>query len=291
MSSPRAAVAALGLLLLAACSHAQSGRTAGPLRIVATTTTLASIARGALGSEVEVRSLVPVGVSPEDFQPSPDTVAALRAADVLIENGAGIDDWLQATIRNAGNPALRIVVCTAGLPVRDGNPHLWMDPELARAYAAKVRDAAAAADPPRAASYRAAAAAYDRELAALTARTSGKIATIPPARRTMIVFHNAFDYYARRFGLHIVGAIEPLAGAEPNPAHLAELVRVARAEHVPAVFAEHEYSDKLARALAESAGGLKVAFLYDDSLGTESGTDTYVGMIDTDTDAIVAALR
>jgi ABC-type Zn uptake system ZnuABC Zn-binding protein ZnuA len=259
--------------------------------VVATTTTLASIAGGVVGAETEVRSLVPVGVSPEDFQPSPDTIAALRSADVLVENGAGLDGWLDATIRNAGNPHLRIVVCTAGLPVRDGNPHLWMDPEYARAYAAKVRDAVLAADAPHAARYRAAAVTYDRQLVALTARTKLKIAMIPPSRRTMIVFHNAFDYYARRFGLRIVGAIEPMAGAEPNPAHLAELVGVARAQHVPAVFAEHEYSDKLARALADSAGGLKVAFLYDDSLGTESGADTYVGMIDTDTDAIVSALR
>jgi ABC-type Zn uptake system ZnuABC Zn-binding protein ZnuA len=60
---------------------------------------------------------------------------------------------------------------------------------------------------------------------------------------------------------------------------------------VPAVFAELEYSDKLARALAESAGGLRVAFLYDDSLGTGSDADTYIGMLDTDTDTIVGALR
>jgi ABC-type Zn uptake system ZnuABC Zn-binding protein ZnuA len=291
MASPRSAVAACGLLLLTACSHGPSERAGGPLRIVATTTTLASIARGAVGGVPDVRSLVPVGVSPEDFQPSPDTIAAVREADILVENGAGLDGWLDATIHNAANQRLRIVVCTDGLAVRDGNPHLWMDPELARRYAAKVRDAAVETDAPRAAAYRTAAARYDGVLAALTARTARKVATIPPARRTMIVFHNAFDYYARRFGLRIVGAIEPLAGAEPNPAHMADLVRLARAQHVPAVFAEHEYSDKLARALAESAGGLKIAFLYDDSLGTAPGVDTYVGMIDTDTDAIVSALR
>jgi ABC-type Zn uptake system ZnuABC Zn-binding protein ZnuA len=291
MPTPRSAVAAFGLLLLVACSHASSARPAGPLRIVASTTTLASIARGAAGAAPEIRSLVPIGVSPEDFQPSPDTIAALRDADVLVENGAGHEAWLASTIRNAGNPALRVVVCTDGLPVVDANPHLWMDPELARAYAGKIRAALVAADPARAGAYRAAAAAYDRQLAALTVRTRGKIAAIPPAQRTMIVFHNAFDYYARRFGLRIVGAIEPIAGAEPNPAHVAELVRIARAQHVRAVFAEHEYSDKLARTLAQSAGGLKVAFLYDDSLGTGAGTDTYVAMIDTDTDAIVSALK
>jgi ABC-type Zn uptake system ZnuABC Zn-binding protein ZnuA len=291
MPSPRSAVAALALLLLVSCSHAAADRPAGPLRIVATTTTLASIARGAAGTKADVRSLVPVGTSPEDFQPSPDVIAALRNADVLVENGAGLETWLDATIRNAGNPRLRIVICAAGLPVRDGNPHLWMDPELARAYVAKIRTALIAADAAHAADYRVAGGAYDKELAALTARTRAKIATIPAARRTMIVFHNAFDYYARRFGLRIVGAIEPIAGAEPNPAHVSELVRLARAERVPAVFAEHEYSDKLARTLAASAGGLTVAFLYDDSLGTDAAVSTYTGMIDADTDTIVSALK
>jgi ABC-type Zn uptake system ZnuABC Zn-binding protein ZnuA len=291
MPSPRWAVAVLVPLLLVACSHAAADRPAGPLRIVATTTTLASIARGAAGTEADVRSLVPVGTSPEDFQPSPDVIAALRNADVLVENGAGLESWLDATIRNAGNPRLRVVVCAAGLPVRDGNPHLWMDPELARAYVVKIRTALVGVDAAHAAAYRATAAAYDGQLAALTARTRAKIATIPAPRRTMIVFHNAFDYYARRFGLRIVGAIEPTAGAEPNPAHVSELVRLARAQHVPAVFAEHEYSDKLARTLAASAGGLTVAFLYDDSLGTDAAVSTYIGMIDADTDTIVSALK
>ena len=291
MPSPRSAAAALALLLLAACSPTSSARLPGPLRVVATTTTLASIAQGTVGNDVQVRSLVPIGVSPEDFQPTPEAIGALHDADVLIENGAGLEDWLGATIRNAGNPRLRIVVCTDGLPVVNGNPHLWMDPELARAYAAKIRDAVVAADEAHADAYRAAARGYDAQLAALTARTRTKLSAIPPARRTMIVFHNAFDYYARRFGLRVVGAIEPVVGSEPNPQHIADLVRLARAQHVRAVFAEHEYNDRLARTLAASAGGLKVAFLYDDSLGNDPRVRTYLGMIDVDTDTIVGALR
>jgi ABC-type Zn uptake system ZnuABC Zn-binding protein ZnuA len=72
---------------------------------------------------------------------------------------------------------------------------------------------------------------------------------------------------------------------------MAELIRLARSQHVRAVFAEHEYSDKLALTLAASAGGLRVAFLYDDSLGTALSVQTYIGMIDTDTDTIVSALK
>jgi ABC-type Zn uptake system ZnuABC Zn-binding protein ZnuA len=290
MLSLRRAALALVVLVLAGCAHATE-RSAGPLRVVATTSTLASLAQGAAGSGIVVRSLVPVGVSPEDFQPSPDAIAALRDADVLVENGVGLEGWLESTIRNSGNPNLRIVVCGDGLPVVAGNPHLWMDPVFARAYVAKIGAALIAADGPHAAAYRSATTTYESQLDALRTRTQQKISTIPAAQRTMIVFHNAFDYYARRFGLRVVGAIEPVPGADPNPAHLADLVRLARAQNVRAVFAEHEYSDKLALTLAASAGGLKVAFLYDDSLGTDAAVNTYIGMIDTDTDTIVRSLR
>lgn len=285
----RMAAALFALAFLAACTPAAQ-RTSGTLKVLATTSTLASLTAGASGA-AQVHSLVPIGISPEDYQPTPGDIGALHEADVLIENGASLESWLDTTIHNAANPNLRIVVCTQGLPVVDNNPHLWMDPVFARAYVAKIRDALIAADPANAATYRAASAEYDRQLIALTNRTRAKIATIPPAHRTMIVFHNAFDYYARRFGLKIVGAIEPIAGAEPNPSHMADLIRLARAEHVRAVFAEHEYSDKLAITLAASAGGLRVAFLYDDSLGTALAVQTYIGMIDTDTDTIVSALK
>ncbi len=108
-----------------------------------------------------MRSLVPVGVSPEDYQPSPQDIAKLRDADVLVENGAGLEGWLAGTVRNAGNPGLRVVVCADGLPVVAENPHLWIDPVLARAYVARVRDALVAADATHAGGYRAAARAYD----------------------------------------------------------------------------------------------------------------------------------
>ncbi len=290
MPFPRLVVAFVALLL-AACSQG-SQRAAGPLRIVATTSTLASLAQGAAGEGVHVRSLVPVGVSPEDYQPTPDDIAALHDADVLVENGAGLEGWLDATVRNAGNAHLKIVVCTDGLPVVDGNPHLWMDPEYARRYVAAIASALEGVDAEHAAQYRAAAQRYDAQLAALTARTRATIATIPAPRRVMIVFHNAFAYYGARFGLKQVAAIEPVAGAEPNPQHIAEVIRIAKEYRVPAIFAEHEFSPKLADTIAHAAGGeVRVTYLYDDSLGNTPGVATYIGMIDTDTATIVSALK
>jgi len=281
----------LSLFVLAACGGGAGSTSSGGVRVLATTSTLASLAIGVVGDASRVRSLVPIGTSPEDYQPAPQDIEAVHDARVLLENGANLETWLDGTIQNASNPSLIRVVLSDGLPVRDGNPHLWMDPVFARAYVRKIRDAMIAADPAGAATYRANAAAYDAQLVALTARTQRKIDTIPPAQRVMIVFHNAFNYYDARFGLQTLGVVETNPGADPSPQHLAEIVGLARSHHVRAVFAEPEYSPKLIAALAESAGITTVSDLYDDSIGTDPKVATYIGMIDYDTDTIVRALK
>ena len=287
----RLPVLLLSLFVLAACGGGTGATSSGGVQVLATTSTLASLAMGVVGDHARVRSLVPIGASPEDYQPAPQDIEAVHDARVLLENGANLETWLDGTIANASNPSLIRVVLSDGLPVSDGNPHLWMDPVFARAYVNKIRDAMVAADPANAASYRANAAAYDAKLVALTARTQKKIDTIPSAQRVMIVFHNAFNYYDARFGLATLGVVEVNPGADPSPQHLAEIVGLARLHHVRAVFAEPEYSPKLIAALAESAGIKTVSDLYDDSIGTDPKVATYIGMIDYDTDTIVRALK
>jgi ABC-type Zn uptake system ZnuABC Zn-binding protein ZnuA len=282
----------VSLFVLAACGGSSAGATSNVgVRVLATTSTLASLAIGVVGDPSRVSSLVPIGASPEDYQPAPQDIERVHDARVLLENGANLETWLDGTIDNARNPGLIRVVLSDGLPVRDGNPHLWMDPVFARTYVKKIRDAMIAADPAGAATYRTNAAAYDAQLLALTVRTQKKIDTIPPVQRTMIVFHNAFDYYDARFGLQTLGVVETNPGADPSPQHLAQIVDLARSHHVRAVFAEPEYSPKLIAALAESAGIKTVSDLYDDSIGTDPKVATYIGMIDYDTDTIVRALK
>jgi ABC-type Zn uptake system ZnuABC Zn-binding protein ZnuA len=242
------------------------------------------------GARVRVESLVPVGVSPEDYQPTPADIERLHAAQVLVENGLGLEAWLARTIDNARNPNLTVVVASRGLPDKAGNPHLWMDPELARGYVRAIRDALAKADPAGRNLFVRNAQAYDRRLVALEREIAGRVATIPPASRTMIVFHNAWQYYDDRFGLRTLGVIELSPGQEPNPAYVASLVRVARLNHVRAVFAEPEYSPKLVQTLAESAGIATVEDLYDDSIGTDPRIHDYESMLRYDTNVIVKAL-
>lgn len=284
---------ALGLLALAlALAMPAIGRAADapPLRVLTTISTFNSFVTGVGGAHVRVESLVPLGAGPEDYQPTPGDVARIHDADILVENGAGLEGWLARTIENARNAHLRIVTCSDGLPLRNGNPHLWLDPVFAREYVRKIRDALIERDPAHRADYERNASAYDARLRALEREIAARVATIPPEQRTMIVFHSAWDYFDARFGLRMVGAIERSPGQEPNPRDLADLVTQARSLHVRAVFAEPEYSPKLAHSLADSAQISTVATLYDDSVGSDPRASDYVSMLRFDTETIVRAL-
>jgi ABC-type Zn uptake system ZnuABC Zn-binding protein ZnuA len=303
---PMKRLAALALLLaLAACVHkspfdsaqgdnagsAQGDTGAGKIQVATTISTLNSFVQGVGGEHVVVKNVVPIGASPETFQPAPQDVATVAGARVLVENGAGIEAWLDKLLRDAGVRNLRVVVCTQGLPVKDLNPHLWMDPVLAKQYVRKIRDALIAVDPRDAGDYRRNAASYDARLDELTANIRAQIATIPPSHRYMIVFHNAWQYYNDRFGITTLGFVERNPGQEPNPQQIAQLIDLAKRHHVHGVFSEPEYSPKILYTIAQGAGITVVENLYDDSVGTDPRVANYIAMLTYDTDVIVKTLK
>jgi ABC-type Zn uptake system ZnuABC Zn-binding protein ZnuA len=296
-------VKTLGVILLSAmlasCSAPRQGRgpsipqdDKGVINVVTTFSTLNSFVEGVGGARVRVQNLVPVGASPEDYQPAPQDIATLSQARLVVQNGLGIESWLQRTIQNAGNRNVHILVLSNGMPhVIDHNPHLWMDPVLARAYVDQVLDALSQIDPAHRSEYLRNAANYNKKLVELQASIEKQISTIPPSQRAMIIFHNAFDYYNRRFGIRTVGVIELSPGQDPNPSYVAHLVDLARKNRVRAVFAEPEYSPKLAQTLAKSAGIQTVTNLYDDSIGNDPRVGDYVSMLRYDTEVIAQALK
>ena len=163
------------------------------------------------------KNIVPVGASPETFEPAPQDVAAVADAQILVENGAGLETWLDRLLRDAGAKNLRIVIGADGLPVKNDNPHLWMDPVYATAPTSrKIRDALVAADPAHAGAYRTMPQPTIAELDDLIAHIRAQIATVPPSPSHMIVFHNAWQYYNDRFGITTLGFVErnPGAGTE-----------------------------------------------------------------------------
>jgi ABC-type Zn uptake system ZnuABC Zn-binding protein ZnuA len=299
-------LSALALLFaLAACVHkspfdsaqGDSGSAQGnaggaaTIQVATTISTLNSFVQGVGRERVTVKNIVPIGASPETFQPAPQDVATVADAQVLVENGAGLETWLDKLLRDAGTRNLHVVVCADGLPVKDDNPHLWMDPVLAKQYVQKIRDALIAVDPQHAAEYRHNAAIYNARLDALISHIRLQVATIPPSHRYMIVFHNAWQYYNDRFGITTLGFVERNPGQEPNPAQIARLIDLAKRHHVHGVFSEPEYSPKLLYSIAQGAGITVVENLYDDSIGTDPRVANYIAMLTYDTNVIVQTLK
>jgi ABC-type Zn uptake system ZnuABC Zn-binding protein ZnuA len=292
-------------LLIGACGQDHgspapggSGPTPGPgaIRVVTTTTVFADIVRSVGGTRVEVHSIIPPGVGPEDYEPKPDAARLLADAQLIVSNGVGLDDFLNRLLESGSGGKTPRVVLGEGIEpiVVDGqpNPHFWLDPTLVKTgYLPKIVAALSALAPADAATFRANAAAYESQLDALDTDLKAKVETIPAANRKLVTFHDAFAYFARHFGFELIGVVVANVGQEPNAAELAALVQKVRAARVKAVFSEAQFNPKLARTLADEAGVTTVVTtLYNDALGP-APADTYPGMMRWNVEKIVEALR
>jgi len=288
--------AVLLALALAGCARS-SGGTASPQpsgRVVAvvTASTLGAVVASVGDDLITVHTLVPIGSSPETYEPTPHDLIELEHASLVVENGAGLEAWLDKLIKSSATNARILILSDIMAPqLRAINPHFWLDPNYSELYVTEIARALSQIDPANAARYRANATAEINRLSELDDWIRKRVATIPPNRRRMIAFHDAWYYFDKRYGIRDVGAIEPSPGKEPSAADLAALIAIARANNVRAIFAEPEFSPKLAKQLADGAGIKTVTDLYDDSLGQAPDLRTYEGMIRHDVDAIVQALN
>ena len=295
---PAAAAAALLLTVaLAGCGPAGgTGEPDGRLHVVATTTQLADFTSAIGGTRVGVTSILKPNVDAHDYEPSPADIDAVARTPVLVANGLGLESWLDDTIRTSGFDGIKVVASAGVTPLGD-DPHVWQSPANAKLMAASIERALAKADPAGRPAYEANLRAYRAQLTRLDAQVEAQIATIPPAQRKLVTNHEAFNYYAARYGLSVVGAVIPSfdSSAELSAREISELVARIRATGTRAVFSEASLPPQTAETIAREAGVRVVAgpdALYGDSLGP-AGSDgaTYLAMVRHNTRVIVAALR
>jgi len=271
------------------------------LAVVATTTVLADLVANVGGERVSVTSLVPRNGDVHTFEPSPQDVRRVAQARLIVMNGLGLDDWLVELIRNAAAEGTPIVALAEELAAVDliaddapghgaANPHLWLAVPLAILYVQQIETALSAADPANAAAYAAGAEAYAGRLRDLDGRVRAQVDTIPPASRRIVTFHDALPYFAREYGIEIVGVAVAAPGQEPSAAQVAELVEAIREADVKAIFSESQFPSELVRRIAAETGATVVADLYTDSLGDPPVT-SYEAVIEWDVARIVEALR
>lgn len=280
----------LTILLLALTATAQAADR--KLRIVTSFLPIQSHTMAIAGPHAEVVQLLGKDTGPHDFQLSPSDVKKLADADLLIINGAGIEDWLDDLVKKSGNKNLVVVDTSKGVKLVEspeevaiagggnghghghhhhhghgGNPHIWLDPVIAQKQAANIVAALQKADPDHAAAYAENGQAYSAKLAALDADYRTTLAPLP--NKNLVTFHDAFPYLAARYGLNYVGAIAEFPEKDPTPRQLASLVDKIRGLKVGVLFAETGYAPGLLQRIAEQTGA-KVSML--DTLEVGKGT-------------------
>jgi ABC-type Zn uptake system ZnuABC Zn-binding protein ZnuA len=299
----RLLVLGLALVLSAAACGRSDGATGpspapGALRVVATTTVFADLVREVGGVHVSVESLVPKGGEVHTFDPTPADVLRVSQAQLIVANGLGLDDWLTGLAGDAGGgaPIVRlaedlpgVTYLAGGEPGSAANPHLWLNVGYASKYVDRIEAALAAAAPADAAAFRASADTYRATLATLDADIRDRLGALPTGRRVVVSFHDAFPYFAAAYGLDIVGSIVDSPGQDPSAGALADLIERIRASGARAIFAEAQFSPKLAETIAGETGATIVTDLYTDTVG-DPPADTYVGLMRADLERVLAAL-
>ncbi len=277
------------------------GATGEPLDILCTTTIVGDVVRAVVGPDAVVAVLFPPGLDPHAFQVAPRDAIALETADVIFLSGAGLEAALVPLLAAARG---RVVDLSAGLQLRahdddDGeaahgfaDPHVWFDPWNVIEWIHVIAQTLGEADPERAAAFAGRAAAYSAELVSLDEWIQGRVAALPPSSRQLVTDHEAFGYFADRYGFVAIGTVFPGTStlSEPSARDLALLEEAIRTSGVPAVFVGTTVSATLAEQVATDTG-VRIVFLYTGSLSEPGGpAATYLDFMRFNVDQIVSAL-
>jgi len=224
--------------------------------VVATIYPLWEFARQVAGDRADVVSLVPAGVEPHDWEPAPRDVSQVRRAAVFVHSGTSLDGWAEKLLADLTGRRGVVVNARGGLSVLTvggvTDPHVWLDPTLARAQVMAIAGALEQADPAGRATYAENAKAFVVRLDALDLAFAAGLADC--ARREVVTSHAAFAYLARRYRLTQVPVMGVSPEAEPSPADLAAIVRTAQRLKVTHVFYETLVSPRLAETLSRELG-------------------------------------
>lgn len=245
-------------------------------RVVASFFPLYDFTRQVAGDRADVSVMVPVGVEPHDWEPTVRQVEEARSADMLVYNGAGFETWVE----NIGgkfvvNTSEGIELLSAEEEHEEGeeegeegdehghgafDPHIWLDPVLARQQVENIRVGLVKVDPENADYYNANAARFSQELAELDAFIESELASCENA--DFIAFHEAFSYFANRYGLTQHAVHESLTPeGEILPQRLEEVVNLANDLGITVIYSEDLVDPRLAQVIADEIPGGRVLTL------------------------------
>jgi zinc/manganese transport system substrate-binding protein len=291
--SRRVLLAAGALTLIAARAIGQT-QTPPHLPVVASFSILGDLVSEIGGHRVAVATVVGPDGDAHVYQPTPKDGRRLAGAKLVFVNGLGFEGWIDRLIAASKTKATIVTVSRGVTPRKDEaglDPHAWQNVADAKIYVANIRDALIEADPDAADVFRTNADQYLTRLGALDAEIKSTIAAIPPSRRRVVSTHDAFGYFAARYGLEFIAPEGVSTEAEPSARDLARIVDAARAHKVAAIFLENIVDPRVAQRLAAETGAKIGGTLYSDALsGPDGPAPSYIEMMRHNMRQLAAAL-
>jgi ABC-type Zn uptake system ZnuABC Zn-binding protein ZnuA len=305
-------VTALSTAAVAGCSDGEPSSTgaqaseAGALRVVTTVSPITSLVENIGGTRIVLEGIVPEGVNSHTFEPAPSVARLLAEADLIVLNGLFLEEpSLKMAEANKRESALILTlgddaverkewVFDFSFPESDGrpNPHLWTDPLHALKYAELIRTQLVFLDPPNLAYYDENFQLLKQRLEDLDRRIAAAVRTIPPENRKLLTYHDSFPMFSARYGLEVIGAVQPSDFTEPSAREVARLIDQVKETGVPAIFGSAVFPSPVMEQIAKEGGARFVDELRDDDLPGEPGDarHTYMGMMVANVEAMVPAL-
>ncbi len=273
-----------------------------PLRVAVTIPLFAEFAREMGGDNVEVFSLLPPGADPHTYQLTPSDISRISEADIFFVNGLGLDAVVQDLIEKNRREGAKVIPFGPNLPspraaeLGDINitadeagddPHLWLDPIMARIYANLISDTFIIVDSVNRAFYESNLSAYSDRLFELNEEIRAQLELIPRENRKLVTYHDSFVHFARRYDLEILGFAVSAPGQDPGPEEIARLTETINDGGVPAVFAEIGFDGAVMEEIAGEID-VEVCTLYSGVL--DESVPTYIDMIRANVDELVRCL-
>jgi zinc/manganese transport system substrate-binding protein len=280
------------LLVLSLSSLCHSSDSTKKIDVVTTVAPITNIVRNVAGGYANVTGIVPDGTDSHTFEPVPTDARILSIADIIILNGLGLETptmKLAQKVKKNTVPILQLGNRTLrkeqwqydfSFPREHGhpNPHLWPNIALAMRYAEIVRDALIALDPPNKAGYMANTETYLGKLKELDNAIFGCVKTIPEKNRKLVTYHDSFAYFAPRYGMKVIAAVQPSDFSEPGPQEVIRIIKQIRKEKVPAVFGSEVFPSKVMKQIARETGVRFIDQLSDDELPAPPD-NSFIGMM------------
>lgn len=296
----------IAALLLSACAGPANPAARDKLEVATSVSPIANILANIGGDRIHLTGIIPEGSDSHTFEPAPSDAKILARADLIFLNGLKLEEpTLELARANLKSKAEIILlgdqtiqpgqyIYDFSFPKENGspNPHLWMNPIYALRYAEIARDTFSRRDPAGVAQYSQNYAAFKARIEALDQAIQAVIATIPADNRKLLTYHDSFAYFAPRYGLTVIGAIQPSDFAEPSAKEVAGLIEQVKREHVPAIFGSEVFPSPVLELIARESGAKYVDKLRDDALPGQPGDPrhTYFGMLVEDVTLLARSL-